>query len=270
MLSSASQPGTVQQPAGCQFPSVHLLGVRIHDVAADDIVAFIVQQCREHARAVVANVNVHAMDLACEQPWFREFLNRSELVFCDGFGISLASAWVAKRFLHRNTPPDWMDKLMAAAVQGDLSLYFLGTQAEVVEKAADVFRSRFPTVRIVGCHDGYFDKSRASQENAAVRADINRLQPDILVLGFGMPMQERWIFENWDDLQAYIAIPAGAMFDFVAGETYRAPRWITDHGLEWLSRLVVEPRRLWRRYIVGLPVFFWRVLLQQLGLLRLN
>ncbi len=242
---------------------VKVLGVRIHDVDAKDIVAFIAQTCRDGGRAIVSNVNIQAMNIAGAQPWFREFLNRSELVFCDGFGVSLASVILGQSWIRRNTPPDWMEVMMPAAVRDHLSLYFLGTRCDVIENAAQVYRARFPGLRIVGCHDGYFDKSAASPANVALVEEINRLHPDILVVGLGMPLQEQWILENWEHLEVKVAVPVGAMFDFIAGETLRAPRWVTDHGLEWLSRLFIEPRRLWRRYIVGIPLFFWRVALER-------
>ena len=74
-----------------------------------------------------------------------------------------------------------------------------------------------------------------------------------------MPLQERWLTENWPNLNAYVALPAGAAFDYVSGNVYRAPAWMTDNGLEWLGRLLVEPRRLWSRYLIGNPLFFWRL-----------
>jgi N-acetylglucosaminyldiphosphoundecaprenol N-acetyl-beta-D-mannosaminyltransferase len=79
-----------------------------------------------------------------------------------------------------------------------------------------------------------------------------------------MPMQERWIMENWNDLQVNIVMPVGALFDYLAGELPRAPRWMTEHGLEWLGRLIIEPGRLWKRYLVGNPLFLWRVFIHEL------
>ena len=88
------------------------------------------------------------------------------------------------------------------------------------------------------------------------------------MLGLECLAQEKWLVENWDDLNVRIAMTGGAVFDFISGEVPRAPRWMTDHGLEWLGRLILEPRRMWRRYLLGNPIFLWRVLLQRLGLIR--
>ena len=92
----------------------------------------------------------------------------------------------------------------------------------------------------------------------------NRYGPDLLIVGFGMPLQERWIEANWPALSTRIALPVGAAIDYLAHETPRAPSWMTNHGLEWLGRLLIEPRRLWRRYLIGNPLFVARVVAQWL------
>ena len=84
-----------------------------------------------------------------------------------------------------------------------------------------------------------------------------------------MPLQEHWLMENWHRIESNIALTGGAVFDYVSGDLRRAPRWMNENGLEWLGRLVIEPRRLWRRYLVGNPHFLYRVFRQRLGLLRI-
>lgn len=112
-------------------------------------------------------------------------------------------------------------------------------------------------------HHGFFDKGTESAESREVVAMINAAKPDILVVGFGMPAQEKWIAENLSQLNVHLAIPVGAFFDYLAEDVVRAPRWMTDNGLEWLGRLFIEPRRLWKRYIVGNPLFLWRILIHE-------
>ena len=121
-----------------------------------------------------------------------------------------------------------------------------------------------PNLGIVGIHHGYFDHTSGSSENETVIQQINAANPDVFVVGFGMPLQEWWLKENWDRVNADVAITLGAIFDYVSGELRREPRFLTDNGFEWLARLFIEPRRLWRRYMVGNPVFLMRVLVQRL------
>jgi N-acetylglucosaminyldiphosphoundecaprenol N-acetyl-beta-D-mannosaminyltransferase len=110
-----------------------------------------------------------------------------------------------------------------------------------------------------GWHHGYFDRTPGSPANEAVIAAINAAHPDLLLLGMGMPVQEAWLDQNWSRLTVPVAITAGALVDHAAGLVSRPPLWVADLGLEWLVRLVIEPRRLWRRYLIGLPQFAWRL-----------
>jgi N-acetylglucosaminyldiphosphoundecaprenol N-acetyl-beta-D-mannosaminyltransferase len=120
-------------------------------------------------------------------------------------------------------------------------------------------------LRIVGVFHGYFNKSAGGKENEKVIAQINRCHPDVLIVGFGMPLQEKWLAENLSKLEIKVAMPGGAVFDYMSGRIRRAPRWMTDHGLEWLGRLLIEPRRLWRRYLIGNPLFLLHVIWERMG-----
>jgi len=97
-----------------------------------------------------------------------------------------------------------------------------------------------------------------------VLKEINASRPDMLLVGFGMPLQERWLMQNWNRINARVALTGGAVFDYVSGELRRGPRILTDNSFEWLARLLIEPKRLWRRYVIGNPLFLLRVLKQRL------
>jgi N-acetylglucosaminyldiphosphoundecaprenol N-acetyl-beta-D-mannosaminyltransferase len=247
---------------------VSLLGVEVDALRLDQVLAAIEETVGARRRAIVAYANVHAINLAQELPWFRTFLNRCDIVFCDGFGVKWGARLLGARIPERFTPPDWLGRLAETASRRGWGVFLLGARPGVAERAAARLRERFPALRIVGAHHGYFDKAPDSQENAAVIGAIAAARPDLLIVGFGMPAQERWLLENWDRLDTSVALTVGAALDFVAGEVRRAARWMTDHGLEWLGRLLIEPRRLWRRYLVGNPLFLYRVLRQRGDRLR--
>jgi N-acetylglucosaminyldiphosphoundecaprenol N-acetyl-beta-D-mannosaminyltransferase len=210
--------------------------------------------------ALVLNANVRALNLAYEQPWFRYLLNRAELVYCDGAGVRLGTMISGGHLPGRITLADWAWELAEFAAARGYSLYFLGARPGVAEKAAARLQERFRSLQIAGTHHGYFNKEVDHPENLAVVDHINRVRPDVLIMGFGMPLQERWLLENWDRLDARTALAGGAAFDFISGDLKRAPAWMNDHGMEWLGRFLIEPRRLWHRYLVGNPLFLWRVL----------
>ena len=135
-------------------------------------------------------------------------------------------------------------------------------------RAAEELQAQYPGLKIAGTHHGHYDHD--GPENDQVLAEIDALHPAIVLVGFGTPLQEKWIGRNSSGLDTPVVWAVGALVDFVTGKTPRAPRWMLEHGLEWLYRLWVEPRRLWRRYVLGNPLFIWRVLKQRLGLLRLE
>ncbi len=246
---------------------VNILGVGIDVVPVDQLINFICQSCRAGNKVILGYVNVHALNLAYSLPWFRKFLNSSNLVFCDGFGVKWASEFLYHKTLYRHTPPDWIPLLAENFFQENLSMYFLGAKPGVTDRAAAVLCSKVPGLKILGVHHGYFNKTVESQEQREILKEINDLRPDLLMVGFGMPYQEQWIAEHCDQLNVKVILPVGAMFDYLSGAMIRSPQWITDFGLEWLGRLVLEPGRLWRRYIIGNPLFILRVILQKIGFL---
>jgi N-acetylglucosaminyldiphosphoundecaprenol N-acetyl-beta-D-mannosaminyltransferase len=240
--------------------SVNLLGIHIDDLPVETLVKQITEYAYQRQKVIVANVNIHAMNLAYEQSDFHDFLNGCELVFCDGVGVKLGARLLGQNIQYRYTPPDWVPLLCQACVRKNLSMYFLGAKAGIAQQAADKLQALIPGLKIVGTSHGHFDKTPSSIENQAVLDEINGKNPDILLVGFGMPLQEFWLRDNWANLNTYVALPVGAFFDYTAEAIRRAPAWVTDHGFEWLGRLLIEPGRLWERYIIGNPRFFWRIL----------
>jgi N-acetylglucosaminyldiphosphoundecaprenol N-acetyl-beta-D-mannosaminyltransferase len=245
-----------------------ILGVILDSIDVLSLHQKIIEFIISNQKSIISNVNIQALSLSFKNKWFRDFLNQSDIVFCDGFGIVLGAKILGFDIKHRNTPPDWIPLLANKCAENNNSLAFLGSKPGIAEKTAEVLKRDNLTLNIPFTHHGYFNKSLGHPENEAVIQSINAVKPDILLVGFGMPIQEKWIMENFERLDVKVFLPVGAAFDYVSGNVRRAPRWMTDHGLEWLGRLIIEPRRLWKRYIIGIPVFFYRILLQKFGLLK--
>ena len=249
---------------------LRIFGIQLEDIPVEDLIEYAIDSCITENKAILANVNAHAMNLAYELPQFRQFLMDADVVFCDGFGVKWGSRILSHKVRYRYTPPDWIGRLCEELGANNLSLYLLGAQPGIAELAAEKLMHAHEGLSIVGTHHGYFNRDVDSEENQQIVDEINRLRPNVIILGFGMPLQEYWLMENWSNLHVNVALPAGALLDYVAESVPRAPRWMTDHGFEWLGRLIVEPRRLWRRYIIGNPLFFWRVLMQRFGLIKFH
>jgi len=242
---------------------INLLGVRVDDVSLEEIFIKIEELILYRKHAIFAHVHVMGMNIALEQRWFRDFLNRAELVYCDGMGVKLGAYLLGYHSLQRNTLADWMWLLAQLAEERSFSFFFLGNPVGVAERAASRLRERFQNLKILGTYHGFFDKSQGSSENEHVLEIINQLKPDILMIGFGMPIQEKWLLENWDRIDANLAITVGALFEYVAGDLRRGPKWLTNNYLEWLARLLISPQRYLKRYIKDNVTFLYRIVRQR-------
>lgn len=219
----------------------------------------------QQQHALVLNVNAHALNLAYEQPWLRDLFNRAEICFCDGKGVMLAARLLGERIPINIGYGYWIWQLSAFLQAAGYSLYLLGGKPGIAERAADRLRAVYPDLQIVGTHHGYFEKSPQSSECQAVIQHINAARPQVLLVCFGMPLQEQWLADHWDQIDAQIALTGGAALDYTAGVVPRSPRWMSHIGMEWFWRMAVEPRRLWKRYLVGNPQFLLRVLRYRSG-----
>jgi N-acetylglucosaminyldiphosphoundecaprenol N-acetyl-beta-D-mannosaminyltransferase len=236
--------------------------VGVDPLTVEELHAEIEHLVRGGERGLVLNVNAHCLNLCYEDPKLRNFMNGARVVFCDGAGVMLAARILGRRIPERITYADWIWQLAGFAAARGFSLYLLGARPGVAREAARRLKERYPNLEIAGVHHGYFDHGAGS---AAVVEEINAAAPDILLVGLGMPLQERWLMENWQRLDVRVALTGGAVFDYASGRLRRGPRFLRDNGFEWLARLLAEPRRLWRRYLVGNPLFLLRVLRQRLG-----
>jgi N-acetylglucosaminyldiphosphoundecaprenol N-acetyl-beta-D-mannosaminyltransferase len=189
-------------------------------------------------------------------------LGQADLVYCDGAGVRLGARILGATIPRRMTGADFVWDLAALAADRGHSIFWLGGREGVARRAAERLVQRYPDLRIAGTHHGYFDRSGAETE--AVVTTINDSQPTIVLVGLGTPTQEVWAIRHRGDILAPVVWCIGATADFVAGELPRAPRWMLDNGLEWLHRMWTEPRRMFRRYVVGNPLFVARMMRQRL------
>lgn len=241
---------------------INVLGVGVDPLTIEELHQKISGYIEDGEHALVLHANAHGLNLAYRDPRLRGVLNGAETVFCDGSGVMLAARMLGRRIPERITYADWMWQVAALAEEKGFSFFFLGARPGVAEKAAERLRERFPGLKIVGTHHGHFDRAKDGPENEAVVRKINAARPDVLLVAFGMPLQELWLEENWGRVRADVALTGGAVFDYVSGELKRGPGVLVNCGMEFLARLIVEPRRLWRRYVLGNPLFLLRVLKQ--------
>src|SRR3954453_21760083 len=206
----------------------------------------------------VMYVNAHVVNESRAIPELRRALESAELVYCDGYGVRLAARALEVPVPHRMTGADWVWGLAALCEAAGSSLYLLGSDPPIADQAAPRLRRWYPNLDIVGTHHGYFDLDSPHAER--VIEDINQRNPDLVIVGMGTPKQELWVQRYADRLDADVLGTVGALLDYIAARVPRAPRWLSDNGLEWIFRLAVEPHRMWRRYLLGNPAFLSRVM----------
>jgi len=247
-----------------ELARIYLLGTQLTPYSREQMLVTTERIITSGHKGIVLSGNVLAFNLAYEQEDLRDFFNQANAVRLDGSGVRLGARILGYDIPGRMTWADFGWDLARLCEQRGFTLFFLGAKPGIADKAAARLKDRFPDLRVVGTQHGYFDKTRDSLENRAVIQRINAIKPNILIVGFGMPLQERWLMDNWDDIGPNVTFTGGAVFDYISGNLRRPPIWMTDHGLEWLGRLIIEPRRLWRRYLLGNPAFLWHVLNQRL------
>jgi N-acetylglucosaminyldiphosphoundecaprenol N-acetyl-beta-D-mannosaminyltransferase len=235
-----------------------LMGLQLDHLHRDTISQKVIDAARAGGKMMVVNANAQMMVLAQNLPWMKSLFARADIAFCDGAGVQLASRVLQGFALHRTTPPEWIGTVLRT-LGANASVFWIGGKPEVVALAARRYELEFG-VRTAGIQHGYFDLSADSKENLELVGRINAARPSIVLVNMGMPRQERWIWDNWDRLDTGVVIAAGALVDHAAGIVHRPPRWVANMGLEWLVRLLREPRRLWRRYLLGLPVFAFYIM----------
>lgn len=239
--------------------SVDILGVRVHSGPVDHVVQHIDGRLRSHDSTRVAFLNAHLSNLCSTNSELRGCLDQF-LVLNDGIGVD-----IARRVLHGQpfsenlNGTDFVTNYLDRTVH-DLRIYLLGARSEVVAEAGRFIGQRWHRHTIVGLHHGFLTEADQGSLSAAIVA----AKPDLILVGMGNPIQERWIAAHVPGL-CDNAMAVGAWFDFLAGAVPRAPAWIRRANLEWIFRLCMEPRRLAQRYLVGNAVF-----LARLGLTKLR
>lgn len=245
---------------------VNIFGVRVSNVTVDDILHKIDEILASENRGIITHVHVMGLNLAYEQEWFRDFLNQSKLVYCDGMGVKLGARFLGEPSLNRITMADWIYQFADFSQQKGYSWFLLGNSLGASEKASQIIKNQYPDLNIVGTYHGFFNKSPGHPENEYVLKLIRETDPDILFVGLGMPSQEKWLSLNWHLLPTPLAITCGGIFDVLTGINTRGPAWLNQFYLEWLARFLKSPIRYWQRYLVGNPLFLWRVIEQRFSL----
>ncbi|TFD36246.1 glycosyltransferase [Cryobacterium sp. TMT2-10] len=242
-----------------RMDNVRVINVPVSRLTGAEIVETIIQWTAVRGTRVAVGVNAAVCNLAATDRGFRKVLRGADLRYPDGQSIVWASRLLGAGLPERIATTDLINPLAAVAAERGKRIFLYGSKPGVAARAAARLREANPGLVIDG-RAGY----TAPGEVLQVIDEINAFKPDLLFVGLGDPMQQYWIEAHRHQLNAHVILTCGGLFDWASGDNRRAPRWMLSSGLEWLWRLMLEPRRLASRYLIGNPAFILRLARQLL------
>lgn len=238
-----------------QTSRVAILGVGFYSVSLEDAISALESALKARDAKQVCLVNAYTLSLAQKDEALKSVFNRSSFVFADGMSIVWGARWIRANLPGRVAGPDLMSGLCSRSAQMGYRIFLLGSTDDNLKQLAKTLQTEHPGLQIVGMHSPSFCDKLTAAENETILQQLNNTKPDILFVGMSAPKQEKWIDENIARLSVPLSIGVGAAFDFLSGRIPRAPRFWQSSGLEWFYRLCCEPRRLWKRYLLGNAVY---------------
>ncbi len=236
--------------------TVRILGVDIDNINTDEagqITKELIENSNKNCKIIVAP-NTEFIMMAQKDEEFFNILKQAELATPDSVGVTIAGKLQKKPFKQRIPGQMYFRKVLEVGEKEGWTFYLLGGKNEVPELAVENIKKMFPNIKIVGYHEGFFEKD--SEED--VIKEINNLSPNVLFVAMGAPKQEKWIYKHRNELKVDVAAGQGGTFDYEAGRIRRAPRLIQKLGIEWIWRLILQPSRIIRMMV--LPVYLFKII----------
>ena len=233
--------------------AIPILSIPICNVTLADATAFAFTCIAEGKAAAIATANAEMVMKAQEDDLLAQMLKTADLVVPDGAGVLWAAEQEGKKFKERVAGVDLACSLLEKAAARQTAVYFFGGAEGIAKEAAANMQAKYPGLRVVGTHSGFF----TADEETGIIADIRQKGTQILLVALGVPKQEKWIHDHLYELGPCVAMGVGGTFDVLAGKSCRAPKWMQEHRLEWLYRLAKEPTRCKR--MLALPKFVMAV-----------
>ena len=218
-------------------------------------------------KVLINTINAHSYNVAQKDELFAEALANGDYLIPDGVSIVRACRWLRTKSRPKERIAGWdlfafeMQRLDGRCLKEDVrsKVMFMGSSEKVLGLIRQKAAVEYPHLEVVTYSPPY-KQEFSEEDNRAIIRVINEAEPDLLWIGMTAPKQEKWTYSHWKEMDIHCHVgTVGAVFDFYAGTAKRAPRWWQEHSLEWLYRLCLEPKRMWRRYVLGNPLFLWNI-----------
>ncbi len=244
-----------------QRPALKIFDIPIWNGTMSSAVQWIVSRAAESVSTRVGFVNANNLNIASNNRDLTRHYQDCDVIFADGAGVKLASRFKSNPIEANINGTDMLPHLCSSVSREKQSVFLLGASQGIANQAAKNLVADFPGLKVAGTHHGYLDNEITNQK---VINQINRSGASILLVAMGTPLQENWLSRYESRLNVAVKISVGGLFDFYANKIKRAPLWMRKAGFEWGWRLAQEPRRMWRRYLLGNPLFLTRVAAESL------
>lgn len=212
-------------------------------------------------KLLINTINAHSYNTARKDTLFAKSLQKGDVLIPDGISIVKACKWLKAQSLPQERIAGWdlFEFEMGQLNQKGGKCFFMGSSEKVLSLIKEKAKLIYPNI-IVETYSPPYKPEFSEEDNKKIIDAINQANPDLLWIGMTAPKQEKWTYSHWDELNIHCHVGTiGAVFDFFAGTVERAPIWWQKHGLEWLYRLIKEPKRMWKRYIIGNTLFLWNI-----------
>src|SRR3989338_5896886 len=242
---------------------INICGINIHNVSFNETLDVIdgLIKARKPVSVVTPNID-HIIKLHKDEV-FRKTYERASLVLPDGMPLLWAAKFLGTPLKDKISGSDLFPRLCELANEKGYKVFFLGGREGAAQKASEIMKAKYANLQVIGAYSPPFGFENDRAKNEKIIKMIKEAKPDILFVGLGAPKQEKWIYKYKVQYQVPISIGIGISFEFTAGIIKRAPLWMQKIGLEWLWRLMMEPKRLWKRYLIDDIQFFWLILRQK-------
>ena len=227
-----------------------LLNTYVNNVNMDEAIQAIEDMIASKKKSYIVAINVDVVIKIENDSYLKEITDKADMVLVDGKPLEWIAKWHNRPIKSKISGSDLVPILCGRAAEKGYSIFIIGGKEGIAEKAKQNLERDLPGIRIVGTYAPPFGFEKDEKELNRINEMISSAHPDILIACFGCPKQEKWIYENYQKYDAKVSVCAGATVDFLAGNVNRAPKWMSDHGLEWFYRFLQEPKRMFKRYFI--------------------
>ena len=247
---------------------VKILGINVSSITNSDLLDSFTDIINNKLKTQVCITPVNSLLVAYENPAVKSVYNNADFVICDSVPLKWASAFLGTPIKERITGLDLLPDLVDLSAKHNFSIFLLGASPGVGAQLKKAILEKHPHCNVNGIYVPPFMKVFSDVENQKMVDAVNDAKPDILLVSLTAPKQDIWIAQNLNQLNATLCVGIGGAFEVMAGIAKRSPYWMQKAGLEWFFRLIQEPRRLYRRYLIEAPAFIPLVIKQKLGWLK--